>query len=167
MAACRGMEKHSSKKPHAVTVLRHTTCPGVRLTDIRADARMLLETLGEPDEELTIVLVDDALIRDLNRRFRKKDRSTDVLAFAMREGRRAPGDERLLGDIVISIETATRQARQHRRSVAAELRTLVIHGVLHLLGYDHERSAAQARRMRAKERELGEALGDWGFGTGG
>jgi probable rRNA maturation factor len=90
----------------------------------------------------------------LNARYRGVDRPTDVLAFAMREGPFAQFHPHLLGDVVISAETALRQARTHRRTLAEELTHLLIHGTLHLLGYDHEVSSAEARLMRAKERAL-------------
>jgi rRNA maturation RNase YbeY len=80
------------------------------------------------------------------------------LAFAAREGERVPGDERWLGDIVISIPTTQRQAAERGRSFSEELKSLIVHGLLHLLGYDHERSPAEARKMRRKERWLLEAL---------
>lgn len=134
---------------------RHPDCPSAR---VRADARALLSALEEKRAELTVVLVGDEEMHGLNRDYRGKDRPTDVLAFAMREGPRAPGDEGNLGDVIISLDTAARQAQRRRRSLAAEVRTLLIHGVLHLLGYDHERSPAEARRMRARERELARAL---------
>lgn len=127
---------------------------GVRAACVRADACRLLRVLGEAGAELSIGLVDDAEIHRLNCRYRGKDKPTDVLAFAMREGPRAPGDGAVLGDVVISLDTAARQARRTRRAVAEEVRTLLIHGMLHLLGYDHERSAAAARRMKAMERRL-------------
>ena len=92
----------------------------------------------------------DQTIHELNRQYRHKDRPTDVLAFPL-------ADEHcptLLGDVVISMDTARRQARQRKRAFADELRTLLIHGILHLLGYDHEVSDSEAVRMRRKEREL-------------
>jgi rRNA maturation RNase YbeY len=125
---------------------------------VRADARRLLRALGEAHAELTVSLVDDAEIQQLNRAYRHADRPTDVLAFAMREGARAPGDEPVLGDVVISLETAARQARRRGLTLADELRALLLHGVLHLLDYDHERSAAEARRMQAMERRLRSVL---------
>ncbi len=137
-----------------VSVVARTRARGVRAAAVRADAGRLLAALGEPSAELTVSLVDDAEIRRLNRDYRGKDRPTDVLAFAMREGRRAPGDDAVLGDVVISLETAANQAQQRHASTAEEVRTLLIHGVLHLLGYDHERSVAEARRMKAMERKL-------------
>ncbi|MCK6553802.1 rRNA maturation RNase YbeY [Candidatus Binatia bacterium] len=125
---------------------------------VRADTRRLVRLLGEAEAELTVSLVGDAAIRALNREYRHADRPTDVLAFAMREGERVAGDDPVLGDVVISLETAARQAQRRRVSLARELRTLLVHGVLHLLGYDHERSAAEARRMRAAERRTMAAL---------
>ncbi len=92
----------------------------------------------------------DQTIHELNRQYRNKDKPTDVLSFPL-------ADEvcpTLLGDVVISIDTARRQARQRKRAFADELRTLLIHGILHLLGYDHEVSDSEAVRMRRKEREL-------------
>jgi probable rRNA maturation factor len=90
----------------------------------------------------------------LNARYRGINQPTDVLAFAMREGPFAQLHPSLLGDVVISAETALRQARMHRRTLAEELTHLLIHGTLHLLGYDHEVSPAAARLMRTKERAL-------------
>ncbi len=122
------------------------------------DARRLLRVLEEQSAELTVSLVDDREMHRLNRGFRGIDRPTDVLAYAMREGVRAPGDADVLGDVVISMETAARQARRRGVTTAEEMRALLIHGVLHLLGYDHERSPVEARRMKAMERQLRSAL---------
>ncbi len=142
----------------SVSVIYRKRRRGVRSASVAADARQLLRALGETAAELTISLVHDAEIHRLNRDFRGKDRPTDVLAFAMREGKRVVGDETMLGDVVISLDTAARQARRRRVSTADEVRTLLIHGALHLLGYDHERSAAEARRMKAMERRLRASL---------
>jgi probable rRNA maturation factor len=142
----------------SVSVIRRCRRPGVNAARVIATARRLLSALDETESELTVSLVDDAEARHLNREYRGKDRPTDVLSFAMREGVRVAGDEPVLGDVVISLDTAARQARRHAVSVADEVRTLLIHGVLHLLGYDHERSPAAARRMRAMERRLRSVL---------
>jgi len=141
-----------------VTVLHRSRHDGWSSARLRADARTILAALEQKRGDLTVVLVDDASIRELNRRYRRENRATDVLAFAVREGPRTPGDERHLGDVVISLETAARQAKRRRRSLEDEVRTLLVHGTLHLLGYDHEGSAAEATRMRAKERELAHLL---------
>jgi len=137
-----------------VSVVSRSRLTGVSSARVAADVRCLLRMLGEPHAELTVSLVNDDQIHQLNRDYRGKDRPTDVLAFAMREGARAPRDDVVLGDVIVSLETAARQARRRRVPLAAEVRCLLIHGVLHLLGYDHERSTAEARRMRTMERRL-------------
>jgi probable rRNA maturation factor len=101
-----------------------------------------------------VLIVADAEMQRLNARYRGRDRATDVLAFAMREGPWASLHPEVLGDVVISAETALRQANAQHHSLAEELTHLLIHGTLHLLGYDHEISRAEAQRMRAQERAL-------------
>lgn len=118
----------------------------------------MLDHLGLENVEVSIALVDDAAIRLLNEQYRGLDRPTDVLAFAMREGDHASvaHDENgaeLLGDVVISVETALRQAKQQKRPLLDELTMLLAHGLLHLLGYDHD-TAAKERVMLQKTREL-------------
>jgi probable rRNA maturation factor len=115
----------------------------------------MLAELGRKASELSILLTDDDEIRALNRTYRGEDAATDVLAFAMREGDRLAGAERadLLGDVVISIDTARRQAKRARRSIDAELRSLLAHGLLHLVGIDHP-TPARLSRMRAMARVL-------------
>lgn len=116
--------------------------------------------------ELSIALVSDQAIRALNREYRGKDQATDVLSFSqveekgMARGPIAVANARgvALGDVVISIDTALAQAREFGVTPAQRLRTLLIHGFLHLLGYDHERSRAEARKMFARERELAAAI---------
>jgi probable rRNA maturation factor len=142
----------------SVTVISHRRIRGVRVADVRRDAARLLQLLGV-DAELSVVLVDDVEIRRLNAAYRHVDRPTDVLAFAMREGDGAPLHSALLGDVVISLDTATRQAAARAVAAADEVRLLLTHGVLHLLGYDHERSPAEARRMFRRQRQLIGALG--------
>lgn len=112
---------------------------------VREDARALLRALGLQKAELSIVLCDDPFIHALNREWRGKDAPTDVLSFPMEEGD-------LLGDVVISVETAARDA--------TPIRVLLVHGLLHLLGYDHETGDEDAAEMRAKENELLVALGE-------
>ena len=100
-----------------------------------------------------MALVDDERIRELNAEYRGKDRPTDVLSFSMLEGEGAEHRGRLLGDVVIGVETAARQARQRRRGLDEEVARLLIHGTLHLLGHDHERDE-EARVMQAEERRI-------------
>jgi probable rRNA maturation factor len=144
---------------------RCATARGRRYADrLRADARDLMAAAALPDCELSLSLVSDRAIRALNRSYRGIDSATDVLSFSQIEqasGARAnPNNVRndpalTLGDVVISIDTALAQARELRTQPAARIRRLLIHGFLHLLGYDHERSSAEARKMFARERALG------------
>ena len=122
----------------------------------RRIARAALRECGELSCELSLALVDDREMRDLNRSFRGKDRPTDVLAFAQREGEDMPAGAPLglLGDVVLSVPTAERQAAARSIALEGEIATLLVHGILHLLGYDHERSPAEARRMFRRQREV-------------
>lgn len=108
----------------------------------------MLEALELASAELSILLCDDETMRGLNREYRGKDRPTDVLAFAIREGEHGGLAGELLGDVVISLDTARRQAAESDRPIVAEVTFLLAHGLLHLLGYDH-RDAAELRRMNA------------------
>ncbi len=118
----------------------------------------MLQLLQLPNAEVSILLTDDKEIRNLNREYRNIDRPTDVLSFALREGEgaRFAGDS--LGDLVVSITTAKRQARTARRPLLDEMTMLLAHGLLHLLGWDH-RTATEDRKMRAKTDELCVAAG--------
>jgi|Deesub1362A_J573_1020465.scaffolds.fasta_scaffold00069_84 probable rRNA maturation factor len=107
--------------------------------------------------ELGVALVDDEYIQELNRRFRGQDRPTDVLAFPMREEEPADaGDESgvfVLGDVVISLPAAGRQAAEYGHDLPREVARLAVHGTLHLLGYDHENDP-DAQRMREREDDV-------------
>lgn len=110
--------------------------------------------------ELSIALVDDASMRELNHTYRGKNKPTDVLAFALHEGDEGVADASflagILGDVVISVDTARRQAAQQKRPLLDELTMLLAHGLLHLLGYDHD-TRAKEKVMVAKTRELEQA----------
>jgi probable rRNA maturation factor len=136
---------------------------GVNGRALVATAKKLLTAAGEPASSLSLTLVDDAAIRTLNREHRGKDKPTDVLSFSLVENGSASA-ERLLGDVVISVDTARRQAAQYDASLQAELYRLLIHGILHVLGHDHER-ADERRTMVAAERRLADAIGlPWPYG---
>lgn len=124
----------------------------VRQPAWRRVASQVLQAAGEASSELSIELIGDGRMRRLNREYRGKDRTTDVLAFAMRES--GSPDGTLLGDVVISVPTASRQAKEHGRALDEELAWLLVHGVLHLCGYDHEQSEQEARRMRRREQQI-------------
>jgi len=124
---------------------------------LTALARRVLAAEGVPGPaELSLVFADDETVRDLNRRYRGVDAPTDVLSFDLASEAdfvTPPGVARQLGEIVVSYPTAGRQASEAGRAVDEELAHLVAHGILHLLGYDHE-SAKEARTMRAREEAL-------------
>jgi len=130
------------------------------LQSLKREAAKVLHLLGLQEHELSVVLCDDGMIRQLNRDFRDKDKPTDVLSFEQAGGAMMPPEAapQLLGDVVISLDTASWQALALGQSLRERLRTLLIHGILHLIGYDHERSPAEARRMFARERELAAVL---------
>lgn len=111
--------------------------------------------MGCPEAELSIVIVDDAQIRLINRDYLQRDKSTNVISFAMQEGEGAGIQPSLLGDVVISAQTAARDAEEAGLSFVSELYFLLLHGILHLLGYDHERGTEeQAAVMEAKEQQI-------------
>jgi probable rRNA maturation factor len=124
---------------------------------LRRRAVRVLAALGQRGAELSVALVDDAEIAALNGRYRGKPRPTDVLSFSLLDGAHAERRGALLGDVVICVATAARQARRARRTLDDELARLLIHGVLHLVGHDHQEDA-EAARMRAEERRLWRAL---------
>lgn len=119
---------------------------------IRRRAEKMLGHRKLTKVELSVALVDDATIHELNRDYRKKDKPTDVLAFPLQE----PVPDKpvgLLGDVILSIDTARKQAKKHKRTLLEELTMLLAHGLLHLLGYDHQ-TDAEEREMTARTREL-------------
>lgn len=125
-----------------------------RLPRLRTVAQGLLHELGISDHELSILLCNDRVIRDLNVRFRKQNKSTDVLAFPAHEGSALPQlRSALLGDIAISLPTASRQAKERGVSLHVEVSFLLAHGLLHLLGMDHD-TPSNAARMNRRTRQL-------------
>lgn len=146
--------------------------PAVDTRKLRRRAERLLKLLSIEDKELSILLTGDGEMTELNRGFRNRNRTTDVLAFSQLEGERGdlpceitghlkvlpsprhtPPHPVLLGDVVISLPTAKRQARERKHTLMHELIVLLVHGTLHLLGHEHERtdrktSAAMRREQR-------------------
>jgi len=131
--------------------------------DARRVARLVDTTLGavgKADANLTVAFVRDRVIRDLNRKFRSNDRVTDVLSFPADEERGQASDvsftggvvSEFLGDIVVSADTALKQAADAGHSFEREVNELVIHGVLHLCGYDHETDRGQMNRLELRLR---------------
>ena len=145
-------------RPRPTVVLARSVHPhgAYALRVLRAAARPLVEACG--GGELSLVLTTDRKIRVLNRAYRAKDRATDVLSFPQDP---AAG---LLGDVVVSLDTARRQAGERGLALSGELVRLLVHGVCHLRGFDHETNAADARRMAREETRL---LGRLGYSVGG
>jgi probable rRNA maturation factor len=115
--------------------------------------------LGYPEAELSLLLVDDAEITVLNREYLGRGRPTNVISFPMQEGPFGEVSPNLLGDVVISVETVAAEADQGGYTPEEMLDFYLIHGILHLVGYDHEGAAEDAAHMEAKTKELWEALG--------
>ena len=123
-------------------------------------AQRALGLLGLSRAEFNLLLCGSRRIQTLNRRFRGVDRPTDVLSFPFLEPDAvAPGLKGPIGDIAICIPVARRQARLAGHSVEVEVVILMVHGLLHLVGHDHDRSARHRQRMRQEERRLLEAMG--------
>ncbi len=110
--------------------------------------------MDSPDAELSIVITDDAGIRELNGQYRNRPEPTNVLAFPMQEGEFSGIHPDILGDVVISMETAAREASDLGTTVEARFKFLLIHGILHLFGYDHEAGIDQERQMEEKSEAL-------------
>lgn len=125
----------------------------VRPSELRLAAERMLRALALPKAELSILLCTDPEIHELNRHYRHQDKPTDVLAFALREGPAGhlAGDH--LGDVVISVDTAARQAKERKHSLKTEAITLLAHGLLHLLGWDHNTDEEESR-MNAETARL-------------
>lgn len=123
-------------------------------------ALIALELFGAERSVVCAAIVDDERIRSLNRRYRRIDRPTDVLSFAAREGEKLFSSRKgeYLGDIAISLETAARQAKEYGHSLGRELAFLTVHGILHLLGYDHM-TPEDEKEMRGLQREIMERAG--------
>lgn len=124
---------------------------------VRRAARAVLEAEGAAELELSITLLDDDAIRTLNRDWLGRDKPTDVIAFALGEGDAAP-----MGDVYIGVERAVEQAREAGVAVREELVRLVVHGTLHVLGYDHDEGAGrtQGEMWRRQEALVQRIVGD-------
>jgi probable rRNA maturation factor len=117
-------------------------------------ARDILSALDCHDVQLSVLITDDMEIASLNKQYLGRTGPTNVIAFPMREGEFSDIAPEILGDVVISIETTEREARESNMELETRFSELLIHGILHLLGYDHENDEQQAREMEEKSREL-------------
>lgn len=166
MSTATGTEKDPSK--HCIEIALFGSIAEMSVTDtdcLIAGAQLATEAtlmvMSQPESEVSLVLCDDAFIHPLNRDHRGKDRPTDVLAFAQREGAFAFLEDRLLGDVIISVETAQRQADERGHALTKELEILLVHGILHLLGFDHIEDD-EAEIMETEERRVRDLITvDW------
>ncbi len=140
--------------------LRDTTRRRFDRRGLKRALAILMCEAGEGEASVALTFVGDAGMRRINRERRGKDAATDVLSFPLYGAGEVtpPGVERLLGDIVISVPTAQRQAVAYDAPLTAELKRLLVHGLLHLLGHDHQRPKERAR-MEAQERRLAATIG--------
>jgi rRNA maturation RNase YbeY len=145
----------------AVEITRYGAARRFSPVELRRIAETLLALLKLEQAELSIALVGDREMRPLNAKYRKQNKTTDVLSFTVDAPPKGP--PLLLGDVVISVERARSQAKARKHTLKREMATLLIHGVLHLLGYDHERSQRQAKKMFALERKLQDCLCERGL----
>ena len=122
--------------------------------DIQTTARRILSALGYPDAQLSILIVDDAQIAELNQTYLDHAGPTNVISFPMQEGPFSDVTPELLGDVVISADTACREADDAGMGLTERFNQLLIHGILHLVGYDHVNSEAEAAVMEQKSEEL-------------
>ena len=124
------------------------------LKKIRRVAQKILADLALPDAELSILFVNDVQIQELNRRYLRRDKPTNVIAFPMRKGEYATLHPHILGDLAISVEMAKRQSNRFGLNPMQMVTLLMIHGILHLVGYEHEGTRKGAREMALKQKEL-------------
>jgi len=124
---------------------------GLELKKIKSDLKKVLKYLDQDDKDLSVTFCDDEYIKKLNEKFRNKNKATDVLSFPIEE-------KGLLGDIIISLQTAAENAKVYSRSFSEEINTLLIHGLMHLLGFEHD-TDKQYDKMNKKEIEIFKLIG--------
>ena len=136
----------------AVDIVRRAAGKKFPARKLKKIALAILDLVGQGDAELSLALIGNGEMQRLNAKYRGKDYPTDVLSFPVEGG--PPQTARLLGDVIISVDKAAAQAKERRRSLDEEMITLLIHGVVHLMGYDHERSAKDAKIMTRLEKKI-------------
>jgi probable rRNA maturation factor len=131
----------------------------IQRSKIRGTILQILKILDCPDKEISISFVDDENIKLINKQYLGRDRATNVLSFSLREGEYGDINPQILGDIIISAETAQRDALYGKLTIHQEIDFLIIHGILHLLGYNHENTTKkETNKMRQKEKDLFNAI---------
>jgi probable rRNA maturation factor len=124
-------------------------------------AQAVLDLVGQAEAELSLALIGNTEMQKLTAKYRRKDYPTDVLSFPIEET--LPPVHPVLGDVIISVQMARQQAKERGRTTEEEMVTLLIHGIVHLLGYDHERSAKDARVMKRLENKIYRQLCEQGL----
>ena len=126
----------------------------IHTAGVKKRVQQIMTYLGCADKELSVVFGSDRMLQELNRIYRHKDSPTNVLAFPQRPTYEGEPATAILGDVIVSLPTAAREACVLQQALEERVVYLLLHGILHLLGYDHERSAAQRRCMEALERQV-------------
>jgi probable rRNA maturation factor len=139
----------------AILIENRQTKLKIDLRQLRIIARKILSYLGLSESELSIVIVDNEQIREINKNYLGKDCPTNVVSFSMSEGEYGNVNPNILGDVIISVEKAHEDAVKSGISSNDEIDHLLIHGILHLIGYNHEKTTrTECRRMNNKSKEL-------------
>ena len=126
---------------------------------IRSTILKILKILDCADKEISLSFVDDENIKQLNKQYLGKDKATNVLSFSLQEGEYGDINPQIMGDIIVSVETAQRDAIKENLTVTQELEFLIIHGILHLLGYNHENTTKkETNKMQQEEKDLFTAI---------
>ena len=128
------------------------------LKRVKKGAKRVLAKLALPDAELSILLVNDLQIQELNRQYLHRNKPTNVLAFPMRKGEFPSLHPYLLGDLVISVETAQRQSNRFGLDEIGMVTLLMVHGILHLVGYEHEGTRKGAREMTFQQKQIFQSI---------
>jgi probable rRNA maturation factor len=143
------------KNPMKVQIENRQTKIKINRTTIRNTVLKIFRILDCLDKEISICFTDDENIKELNKQYLNRNRATNVLSFSLQEGEYSNINPQMLGDVVISVETAQRDAVKGNLTVEQELDFLLIHGILHLTGYNHENTTEkEAKRMELKEKEI-------------
>ena len=148
--------RENKQKAGAIRITSNQKLVKLDRAALRRDARKILELLGAGQKELSLMIVDDEGIREINRDYLRRDRPTNVIAFSLTEGDFGDVNPGVLGDVVVSADTAAREARAAGIPVEDAILYLIIHGILHLAGYDHEgpKGIARARIMSAVQQAV-------------
>jgi probable rRNA maturation factor len=140
-------------------IIAEVTHKKLALEELQMHGDTMMKRLRVQSQDVTIMLVDDAAIKKLNRQYRKKNKPTDVLSFSMKEGEFTQFAPTMLGDIVISVQTAEKQAKEKKHTLQKEVTFLTAHGLLHLLGYDHETDKEEAAMNKKTEAVMADLFG--------